>query len=122
MILNIINPILLFFQTLLFTLRYLSILFGMGYMIYWFVWFVASPEKKETTFKNDLYKKFSYRCTFGSFFISFGFALYIQQEIIEYIHLTFPLISISMPIMIISGFALQAIKYETYKRSNGGKR
>ena len=121
MIPKIINPLLLFIQRLLFPLRNIIILFGVGYLFYWLIGYYVSSEEKEPSFKNKLFTKTVIRMAFGSFFMGFGLALIIQDFETKYIHLTFPLISLSFPILMLFIFSINSIAYENYKRSKGSK-
>jgi hypothetical protein len=121
MITNIINPILIFIQTLLFPFRNIIIIFGVGYSIYWYIRFILSSEEKEISFKNDPFKKTVIHWAIGSYFIGFGFALIYQDFDTKYIYLTFPFYSLILPIGILVGFAIQSIAYETWKSGKGSK-
>ena len=121
MITNIINPILIFIQTLLFPFWEIILYFGVGYVIYWIARYMLSSEEKETSFKNELYKKTVIHWAIGSFFVGLSMALIIQHEETKYIHLTFPLISLSFPILTLFLISIRTIAYETWKRSTGSK-
>lgn len=121
MITNIINPILIFIQTLLFPFWEIILYFGVGYLFYWLIGYYLSSEEKEPSFKNELFKKTVIRIAYGSFFMGFGSALIFQDFENKYIHITFPLISLSLPILMLFIFSINSIVYETYKRSKGSK-
>jgi hypothetical protein len=115
MITNIINPILIFIQTLLFPFWKIIMIFGVGYVIYWIVKYELSSEEKETSFKNELFKKTVIHWELGSFFVGLSMALIIQHEETRYIHLTFPLISLSVPLLALFGLSIRITTYEIWK-------